>query len=126
MRILLVEDMEINREIAAMLLEDLGFEVETAENGKEAVDMVESSDVGYYNVVLTDIQMPVMNGYEEAENIRKLENKELAQIPIIAMTANAFAEDVKKAHDSGMNGHIAKPIDIDNMVNTLNEVLRRM
>ena len=88
--------------------------------------MVESSDVGYYNVVLTDIQMPVMNGYEEAENIRKLENKELAQIPIIAMTANAFAEDVKKAHDSGMNGHIAKPIDIDNMVNTLNEVLRRM
>ena len=123
MRVLLVEDMAINREIATMLLKNLGFTIESAENGQIAVDMVAKSEPGYYDVVLMDIQMPVMDGYDAARGIRKLENEELAQIPIVAMTANAFAEDVKKAHDAGMNGHIAKPIDINNMVSTLQEIL---
>ena len=123
MRILLVDDVAINREIAVMLLENMGFTVETAENGKEAVDKVAASESGYFNAVLMDIQMPVMDGYSATGEIRKLENKELAAIPVIAMTANAFSEDVKKAHDAGMNGHIAKPIDINSMTNTLNEVL---
>ena len=124
MRVLLVDDMEINREIAVMLLEEeLGFTVETAENGKEAFDKVAASEPGYYDLVLMDIQMPVMDGYTATENIRKLDNQKLADIPIVAMTANAFSEDVKKAKDTGMNAHIAKPIDIDNVVNTLKEVL---
>ncbi|MBR1815339.1 MAG: amino acid permease [Lachnospiraceae bacterium] len=123
MRLLLVDDMEINREIAEMLLEELGFTIETAENGKEALDKVAASTPGYYDVVLMDIQMPVMDGYTATENIRKLDNNKLANIPIVAMTANAFSEDVKKAKDTGMNAHIAKPIDIDNVVNTLKDVL---
>lgn len=123
MRLLLVEDIEINREIVTMMLKDLGFEIEYAENGREAVDMVSASAPGYYDAVLMDIQMPVMDGYEATKAIRTLENKNLAGIPVIAMTANAFSEDVKKAHDAGMNGHIAKPIDADNMTNVLRKVL---
>lgn len=123
MRLLLVEDMMINREIASRLLKNLGFAVETAENGKEAVDKVAASTPGYYDVVLMDIQMPVMDGYEATQSIRSLDNPELSKIPIVAMTANAFSEDVKKAEDVGMNGHIAKPIDVNNMKNTLKEVL---
>ena len=123
MRILLVDDMEINREIAVMLLEDLGFTIETAENGQEAVDKVAASEPGYYDVVLMDIQMPVMDGYTATEHIRALDNKELANVPIVAMTANAFSEDVMKAKSVGMNAHIAKPIDVDNIVNTFKEVL---
>ena len=123
MRLLLVEDMEINREIATMLLTNLGFMIETAENGREAVEKVEESASGYYVAVLMDIQMPVMDGYEAAERIRHLDDSELSRIPIITMTANAFSEDVKKAQDVGMNGHIAKPIDVNNMINTLKDVL---
>ena len=123
LRLLLVEDMAINREIAMMLLTNMGFSVETAENGKEGVDKVEASEPGYFDGVLMDIQMPVMDGYEAARAIRSLENKALSDIPIIAMTANAFSEDVKKAMDAGMNGHIAKPIDINNLQSTLAEVL---
>ena len=124
-RILLADDMQINREIATKLLTRLGFMVEQAMDGKEALDKVASSNPGYYNLVLMDIQMPVMGGYEATENIRKLENPELAGIPILAMTANAFSEDVKKAHDAGMNGHIAKPIDIKQMVDTITGVLTK-
>lgn len=123
MRLLLVEDMVINREIAVMLLNNLGFTVETAENGKEGVDKVAASEHGYYDAVLMDIQMPVMDGYAAASAIRSLEDPELSKIPIIAMTANAFSEDVKKALDVGMNAHIAKPIDVSQMTNTLTEVL---
>ena len=122
-RLLLVEDIEINRDIAQTLLGNFGFKVETATNGQEAVDMVASSLPFYYDAVLMDIQMPVMNGYEATKNIRSLGNKDLASIPIIAMTANAFNEDIKKALNHGMNGHIAKPIDINAMVRTLKEVL---
>ena len=122
-RVLLTDDMEINREIATMILTGVGFEVESAENGKVAVEKVSASRPGYYDVVLMDIQMPVMDGYEAARTIRKLDDEALASVPIVAMTANAFAEDVKKAHDAGMNGHISKPINLDMIKETLSEVL---
>ena len=122
-KLLLVDDIEVNREIAKMMLEMAGFEVDTAENGQEAVEKVAASTPGEYQVVLMDIQMPVMNGYDAARAIRKLDNPELAKIPIIAMTANAFAEDVKNALDAGMNAHIAKPIDVNKMMETLREQL---
>ena len=123
MRLLLVEDMEVNREIAVMLLSGIGFEIDTVNNGKEAVDKVSASKPGYYDAVLMDIQMPVMNGYEATRAIRSLNDEALCSIPIIAMTANAFLEDVKNAKDAGMNAHIAKPIDVNKMVNVLHEVL---
>ena len=123
MRLLLVEDMEINREIANMQLTGMGFKVDMAVNGAEAVEKLKSSDAGYYDAVLTDIQMPVMDGYEEARAIRALEDEELSQIPIIAMTANAFTEDIKLAHDAGMNAHLAKPIDVEQLAEILGDIL---
>ena len=123
-RMLLVEDNVINREIAQMILMELGFKVETAEDGKIALDKVAASAPGYYDGVLMDIQMPVMNGYESTKAIRALPDPELSRIPIIAMTANAFAEDIQHVLDVGMNGHIAKPINIPDMVATLRECLK--
>lgn len=113
----------INMEIAKMILSQLGFVIETAENGQIAVDMVSESAPGYYDLILMDIQMPVMNGYTATKTIRALENQRLAGIPIAAMTANAFAEDIRAAADAGMQGHIAKPIDIGIMTRTLASVL---
>ena len=124
MRALLVEDNMINMEIAQMLLEQAGFLIETAENGKIALEMTEASEPGYYDVILMDIQMPVMDGYTAARAIRGLPDAGLAGIPIIAMTANAFQEDIKKAVEAGMNGHIAKPLDIPDMKATLQQVLK--
>ncbi len=118
-RLLLVEDNELNREIAEELLTENGFVVETAENGAVAVDKVSSSEPGYYSLVLMDVQMPVMNGYEAARAIRALPSPELSSIPIIAMTANAFDEDRKQAIDSGMNDHVAKPINVDKLIQVL-------
>ena len=123
-RLLLVEDNEINREIAGMVLSEKGFQLEEAVDGREAVEKVAASDPGYYDVVLMDIQMPVMDGYEAARAIRALEDPVLSRIPIIAMTANAFAEDIKAARDAGMDGHIAKPLDVAKMMETLREILR--
>ena len=123
-RMLLVEDNVINREIAQMILMELGFKVETAEDGKIGLDKVAASAPGYYDGVLMDIQMPVMNGYESTKAIRALPDPELSRIPIIAMTANAFAEDIQHVLDVGMNGHIAKPINIPDMVATLRECLK--
>ena len=123
-KLLLVDDIEVNREIAKMLLECEGFIVDTASDGKDAVEKVAASKVGDYDAVLMDIQMPIMNGYEAAKKIRELPDKELAKIPIIAMTANAFSEDVKAALDAGMNAHIAKPIDVANMMATLAKIVR--
>ena len=117
-RILLVEDNELNREIAVEILQMTGAEVETAENGKIAVEKVEASPKGSYDLVFMDIQMPVMNGYEATAAIRSLPG-EKGKLPIVAMTANAFAEDVQLAKNTGMNGHIAKPLDM----NKLNDVL---
>ena len=124
MRALLVEDNMINMEIAQMLLEQAGFLIETAENGKIALEMTAASEPGYYDVILMDIQMPVMDGYTAAQAIRALPDPGLAGIPIIAMTANAFQEDIKKAEEAGMNGHIAKPLDIPDMKATLQRVLK--
>ncbi|MBQ4250258.1 MAG: response regulator, partial [Clostridia bacterium] len=107
----------------SMILKELGFIVETAENGQAAVDMVASSEPGYYDAVLMDIQMPVMDGYSATRAIRALGNGELSSVPILAMTANAFAEDVKAAHDAGMQAHIAKPIDINVLTAALRSVL---
>ena len=124
MRALLVEDNMINMEIAQMLLTQAGFLIETAENGKIALEMTEASEPGYYDVILMDIQMPVMDGYAATRAIRALPDAKLAGIPIIAMTANAFQEDIKKAEEIGMNGHIAKPLDIPSMKATLQQVLK--
>ena len=123
-RLLLVEDNAINMEIAKMILQQQGFMVETAENGKIAVDMVASSEPGYFDAVLMDIQMPVMDGYTAARAIRSLEDPQLADIPILAMTANAFQEDVRAALDAGMQAHIAKPVDVNDMMEKLKKVLR--
>ena len=115
-RILLVEDNEINREIATELLTEEGCIVETASDGVACIDMIEKADADYYKMVLMDIQMPVMNGYDAALTIRKLKNTKKSKIPIIAMTANAFAEDANKALSVGMNDHVAKPIDMSILV----------
>ena len=123
-RILLVEDIEMNQEIAVAILSEAGYCVEIAGNGQIAIDMLKNSEPGYYQLVLMDIQMPVMNGYEATKEIRKLENKELASIPILAMSANAFEEDKQEALKCGMNGHIAKPIDVKILFNTLSEILK--
>ncbi len=122
-RILLAEDNELNQEIAAAILNEAGFSTEIASNGQIAVDMLKNSDPGYYRLVLMDVQMPVMGGYEATKLIRGLENKKLSSIPILAMTANAFEEDRQEALRCGMNGHIAKPIDIDKLFETLNQAL---
>ena len=122
-RLLLGEDNMINMEIANMILQEAGFTVETAENGKIAVDKVSSSEPGYYDAVLMDIQMPVMDGYEATREIRALHNKDLANIPILAMTANAFKEDELAALEAGMQAHIAKPVDVEQLMKTLASVL---
>ncbi len=122
-RILLVEDNELNQEIATAILSEAGFFVETAENGQEAFEKVSQSKPGWYQLVLMDVQMPVMNGYEATRCIRQLENQQLANIPILAMTANAFEEDKQEALRSGMNGHISKPINISKLLETLNAML---
>lgn len=116
--------MELNQEIATTILKDAGFETEVAGNGQIAVDMLAKSDPGYYQVILMDVQMPVMNGYEATKEIRRMENQDLASIPIIAMTANAFEEDKQEALKSGMNGHIAKPIDIEVLFGVLRQILK--
>lgn len=122
-RILLAEDVDLNQEIASTLLNEAGFCTEIAENGQIAFEMLKKSEPGYYQLILMDIQMPVMNGYEATKAIRSLENKELASIPIIAMTANAFEEDKQEALKCGMNSHISKPIDIKKLFDTLDKIL---
>lgn len=123
-RILLAEDNDLNREIAVTLLTDAGFEVDTAENGKEAYEMLSGSEPGYYGVILMDIQMPVMNGYDAARAIRALPDEKHRRIPIIAMTANAFSEDRAEAIRSGMNGHLAKPVDIEELLLELDKIMQ--
>ncbi|EHF01137.1 response regulator [Enterocloster citroniae] len=123
-RFLLAEDNELNREIAVELLKAAGAEINCTENGKEAVDCFNASATGYYDLILMDIQMPVMNGYEAARAIRQSNHEDAVLIPILAMTANAFHEDEEEALAAGMNGHIAKPIDVGILFRTMSEVLR--
>lgn len=120
-RILLVEDNELNREIATMILTEKGMAVETAEDGDIAVEMMRNAVEGQYDIILMDIQMPHMNGYDATRAIRALPNPYAAGIPIIAMTANAFDEDKRNAYAAGMNGHVAKPIDVQKLLSTLSE-----
>ena len=123
-RILLAEDNELNQEIAQAILEEAGFTVEIAENGRIALDLLEQAEPDYYQLVLMDVQMPVMNGYEATRAIRSMEDPARSGIPILAMTANAFEEDKQAALKCGMNGHISKPIDIAKLLETLQNVLR--
>ena len=123
-RVLLAEDNQINMEIAGMILTQAGVIVETAENGKIAVEMVQNSAPGHYDAILMDIQMPVMDGYEAARAIRALPDPALSGIPILAMTANAFREDVEAAERAGMQAHIAKPVDVNMLMAALRSVLK--
>lgn len=122
--ILLVEDNELNQEIAATILEEHGFSVDLAGDGTVAVEKMETADADRYDLILMDIQMPHMDGYEATRRIRALEDRVKANIPIYAMTANAFEEDRQKALDAGLNGHIAKPIDIANLIAVLKGALK--
>ena len=122
-RILLVEDNELNREIAEVILEEAGFLVDTAPDGTDAVAIIEKSEENYYDAVLMDVQMPVMNGYEATRTIRSLNRKDVKNLPIIAMTANALEDDKEAAFKSGMNAHIAKPIDMEIFISVLQKFL---
>ena len=122
-RILLAEDNEMNQQIAMAILEEVGFDVDVAVNGLEAVDMLRAATPGHYDVVLMDIQMPIMDGFEATRRIRALDEKDKATIPIIAVTANAFEEDRESVYDAGMNAHLAKPYEIPKMMATLSDIL---
>jgi signal transduction histidine kinase/CheY-like chemotaxis protein len=121
-RLLLVEDNEFNREIAVDIISETGMEIEEAEDGSVAVNKLLEKGEGYYNAVLMDIQMPIMDGYTAARTIRSFENKNLANIPIIALSANAFEEDKQKSLEVGMNGHLSKPININELMETLSQI----
>lgn len=123
-RVLLVEDIELNREIAEVILTEAGFQVETAPDGTDAVSMVEKAEEYYYDVVLMDIQMPIMDGYEATRTIRSLPRKDVKDLPIIAMTANALEEDKEAALKNGMNAHISKPLDMDVFMSVLKGFLK--
>ena len=124
-RLLLVEDNELNREIALEILGEYGFHIDTAENGAIAVEKIASSKPGDYDLILMDIQMPIMDGYEATRRIRMLDNPARSGIPILAMTANAFDEDRKAAITVGMNGFLSKPIQIEELIQTLQSVFGR-
>lgn len=122
-RVLLVEDIELNREIAREIIGMTGVQVEEAENGKIAVEKFSASESGYYDIILMDVQMPVMNGYDATSSIRALDRADASAIPIVAMTANAFAEDVREAKEAGMNEHLAKPLDFEKLIEMLERYL---
>ncbi|MGN0244589.1 MAG: response regulator [Lachnospiraceae bacterium] len=121
-KLLLVEDNELNREIAYELLSEYGFVIDTAHNGVEALEKVKNAPSGTYDLLLMDIQMPIMDGYEATRQIRALKNPEISAIPILAMTANAFDEDRKEAKKCGMNGFLSKPIDMEELIRVLQDV----
>ena len=118
-RILLAEDNELNREIAEEVIGQTGVTVESVENGRKALERFEEMPEHYYDLIFMDIQMPVMNGYEATQAIRKLPRRDAAGIPIVAMTANAFAEDIQRSKNAGMNEHLTKPLDVGQLMKTL-------
>ena len=123
-RVLLVEDMEVNRMLTGTILEEAGFLVETAMDGRDAVDLLVEKPAGYYDIILMDIQMPIMDGYETARAIRAMPREDAREIPIIALSANVRDEDRRMALDSGMNGHLSKPLDIAVLIAAINRQLR--
>ena len=124
MKILLVEDNELNQEIAQAILENVGFVIDTADDGTVAVERIKELPADAYDLILMDIQMPIMDGYQATREIRSLDDPEKARIPIVAMTANAFEEDKQQALEAGMNGHVAKLINIEKLMDTLKEILK--
>ena len=122
-RVLLAEDNEMNRMIAEAILTEAGFAVEMAEDGEIAVEKMAAAPAGYYDIILMDIQMPRMDGYEAARQIRRMADPEKAGIPIVAVTANAFEEDRKIAMEAGMNGHLAKPYDVPMIMETMEQLI---
>ena len=118
-RALLCEDNIINQEVAVIHLKEAGMKTECADNGLQAVQLFEKSELFYYDIILMDIRMPVMDGYEAAASIRKSGRKDAAAIPILAMTADAFEEDIRRCRETGMNGHIAKPVDPEKMLQSI-------
>lgn len=124
-KILLAEDNELNQEIAKAILEEAGFVIDIVNDGTEAVETIKRVAAGTYDLILMDIQMPVMDGYEASRTIRALDDTARASVPIIAMTANAFDEDRKNALDAGMNGHISKPIDVTKLMEALKEIFTK-
>ena len=123
--ILLVEDVELNREIAETILTEAGFHVNSVEDGKQAVDYMESEKGNMIDLILMDVMMPVMDGYEATQKIRQLEDKTKADIPIIAMTANAFTEDRLRAKEAGMDEHVAKPVDVESLIKVIHRLVER-
>lgn len=121
--VLVAEDNELNWEVLKELLSDIGMELEWAENGKICMEMFQKSEPGYYDVILMDVRMPVMNGYEATGAIRGLKRADAQEIPIIAMTADAFSEDIQKCLDSGMNAHTAKPINVGEVISLLKKYI---
>lgn len=120
-RVLLADDNDINREVLSMILKEKDFQVDEVCNGKEAVEMFEKSKVGFYNLILMDIQMPILDGYEAAERIRKLRRPDARTVKIIAVTANAFSEDIERADKAGMDDVVTKPVDIERLFGVINE-----
>ena len=124
LNLLLVEDNELNTEIAETLLSDEGANLTVAEDGLQAVRMFQEKPEGYFDAILMDIMMPVMDGLTATKTIRSLKHPDAETIPIVAMTANAFEEDRKKAFEKGMNGHIAKPVDAEKVKKTILSAIR--
>ncbi len=120
-RILLVEDNDLNLEVARFILEDSGAFVFTAKDGKEAVNLIKNSAEGEFDLILMDLIMPVMNGYSATKIIRSMERTDTPKIPIIAMSANAFEQDIQKSLEAGMNEHIAKPLNVSKLLSILNK-----
>ena len=124
-RILLVEDIEVNRMLAETILNESGFLVESVPDGCDAVEAIKNKPEGYYDLVLMDIQMPIMNGYEATRSIRSLGRKDTNTLPIIALSANAREQDKQMSLQSGMNSHVAKPFDVAHLIATINEYIER-
>ena len=123
-RVLVTEDNPLNMEILQYILEDMGMKVDNAYDGKEAVDKFEASKIGYYDLIIMDIMMPVMGGLEAAHAIRTMERADSNKVPIVAISANAFDEDIHRSLASGMNAHLSKPVEIDKLRETLGRLLK--